>query len=256
MMLRYGIEIRKKAAILLRPQRLFWAIVTQSDSNSPNPGRIRCKVCGLTRAEDALALEELGVDFLGFNFWPGSKRYLSPDAAKPIIASLRKSVAVGIFVDHPAAEIHRIARLTGIRYAQLHGAEGWETLDALEIPVIKAIPSGQLDDLAGLEPDWSRHGCYAPEYLLVDSADGGRFGGTGKTFDWSLLGRRRYPTPLFLAGGLNAGNLEAALAAFRPHAVDLNSGVESAPGIKDPSQVRACLEVLRRHDALAKGSNA
>ncbi len=248
MMLRYGIEIKKKAGILPRPQRLFWPIVRQYDSNSPNPGPIRCKVCGLTRAEDALALEDLGVDFLGFNFWPGSKRYLPPEAAKPIIASLRKSVAVGIFVDHSAAEIHRIARLTGIRYAQLHGSEGWETLDALEIPVIKALPSRRLDDLGGLEPDWPRHGCYAPEYLLVDSSDGAKFGGTGKTFDWSLLERRKYPTPLFLAGGLKAGNLEAALSAYRPYAVDLNSGVESAPGIKETAEVRRCLEILRRHE--------
>jgi phosphoribosylanthranilate isomerase len=192
------------------------------------------------------ALEKLGVDYLGFNFWPGSKRYITPEQAYPLVSEINGPKVVGIFVDQTPAEIHRIARFTGIHYAQLHGKEDWDTLDALEIPVIKAIRADQLPDLGGLGSDWTRHACYAPEYLLIDSTHGTQFGGTGKTFDWTLLQNQPLPKPVFLAGGLNPSNLEAALKTYRPYAVDLNSGVETALGIKDPEKVRACLEILQK----------
>lgn len=210
---------------------------------------VRVKVCGITRAEDARALDALsvngrGIDYLGFNFWPGSKRFIAPEAAAPIIASLRRAVPVGIFVDHAPEEIARIAAITGIRMAQLHGREGWETLDALALPVIKAVPQTALETWGGLRDGWKAHVAHRPAHFLVDTATAAAFGGTGEVFDWSLLPGAGLPRPLFLAGGLGPHNVAAAARATHPFAVDLNSKVETAPGVKDVEAVAACLRAM------------
>jgi len=225
---------------------------------SASPQEIRVKVCGITRPEDARALDTLsvngrGIDYLGFNFWPGSKRYIAPEAAAPLIAALRHATPVGIFVDHTAEEINRIAALTGIKMAQLHGAEGWDILNEVDLPVIKAVPHTGLNDWGGLRPAWAEHPARPPEYFLVDTATASAFGGTGAAFDWNLLGTGgddALPRPFFLAGGLGPHNVAEAVAATRRfglHAVDLNSKVETppgAPGVKDIAAVEACLRVL------------
>ena len=210
--------------------------------------RVRVKVCGITRGEDARALDDLGVDYLGFNFWPGSKRYIAPEAAAPLIASLRHAVPVGVFVDHSPEEIARIATVTGIRMAQLHGREGWDVIERVELPVIKAVSQTHLGDWGGLRTGWDRFsGVDRPRHFLVDTAAGGAFGGTGQAFDWSLLEGAGLPRPIFLAGGIGPDNLEAAVRFTRPfglYAVDLNSRVETAPGVKDVEAVEECLRVL------------
>ncbi len=230
------------------------------------PRKILVKVCGITRAGDARALDALsvdgrGIDYLGFNFWPGSKRYIAPEAAAPLIAGLRHATPVGIFVDQAPEEIARVAALTGIRMAQLHGAEGWDILDAVDLPVIKAIPHTGLGDWGGLRPGWEAHAARPsqPDYFLVDTATASAFGGTGAAFDWALLGPQgapgtqgvqsdgALPRPFFLAGGLGPHNLAAAVAATRRfglHAVDLNSKVETAPGVKDVAAVERCLNAI------------
>src|SRR5690606_32656836 len=189
-----------------------------------SPERVRVKVCGITRAEDARALDDLGVDYLGFNFWPGSKRYIAPEAAAPLIASLRRAIPVGVFVDHSPEEIARIATITGIRTAQLHGHEGWDTVRRVELPMIKAVSQTHLGDWGGLRAEWDRHAAAdRPRHFLVDTAAGGAFGGTGQAFDWSLLGGAGLPRPVFLAGGIGPGNLADAVRATRPfglYAVD------------------------------------
>lgn len=206
---------------------------------------IRVKVCGITRAEDARALDELGVDYLGFNFWPGSKRFITPEAAAPIIASLRRAEPVGVFVDHAPEEIARIVALTGIRAAQLHGSEGWDVVARVGIPVIKAVPQTRIGDWGGLRPEWTlRSAPERPRQFLVDTAAGGSFGGTGAAFDWSLLEGAALPRPFFLAGGIGPANLAEAVRVARPFAVDLNSKVETAPGVKDVEAVRRCLAIL------------
>jgi phosphoribosylanthranilate isomerase len=204
------------------------------------------KVCGITRLEDALALEALGARWLGFNFWPGSKRHIAPELAAPIIARLVTAEPVGVFVNHSAAEINAIAKQTGIRWAQLHGSEGWDVLDEVELPVIKAIPQDRLADWGGLRSDWDAHAAKQPRYFLVDTKTEQGFGGTGAAFDWSLLKAEPLPKPFFLAGGIGPGNLAAAVAAVSPYAVDLNSKVESAPGVKDAGLARECFEALAR----------
>jgi phosphoribosylanthranilate isomerase len=205
--------------------------------------KIRMKVCGITRLEDALALDAHGVDYLGFNFWPGSKRYIAPEKAADIIAHLRHAEPVGVFVDHTPKDIAAIAAQTGIRAAQLHGSEGWDTLEKVTLPVIKAIPHTRISDWGGLLPEWSlRSG--QPRQFLVDTQAGNAFGGTGAAFDWSLLATNPFPRPFFLAGGIGSENIAAAVAACHPFAVDLNSKVETAPGVKDIRLVERCLEIL------------
>jgi phosphoribosylanthranilate isomerase len=210
--------------------------------NAPAP---LIKVCGITRLEDALALEALGARYLGFNFWPGSKRYIAPEAAAAIVAKLQGAEAVGVFVDHSAAEINAIAAKTGIRWAQLHGSEGWDVLDDVELPVIKAIPQDRIGDWGGLRAEWDAHAGSQPRYFLVDSKTEQGFGGTGAAFDWKLLASDPLPRPYFLAGGIGPGNLADAVRATNPYALDLNSKVESAPGVKDAGLVKRCLELLQ-----------
>lgn len=235
----------------------------------------RIKVCGIRDPGEAAALDALGVDWIGFNFHPASARYITPEAAAPIIRSLKRSVAVGVFVDADAARVKAVADRTGIRMAQLHGAENWDAIQGMPLPVIKALPHTRLADLGGLRdrirrtalpgaaavatqvPDSVEDAMAAAaangplEYLLIDTqvrpkpGDTG-FGGTGQVFDWSLLARHPLPLPYFLAGGLGPHNLETALAACSPFAVDLNSKVEIAPGRKDFSKIEACLAILGR----------
>jgi phosphoribosylanthranilate isomerase len=237
----------------------------------PSPTSISCKVkvCGIRDAAEAAALDAMGVDWLGFNFHPGSARYISPEDAAPIIAGLKRSVAVGVFVDAGADRIREVAATTGIRMAQLHGSEDWSAIreagaaGGAGLRIIKAVPHTALADLGGLRAGWPAGGVSpAPlEYLLVDTqvkapatgleagaaetaAGAGVFGGSGQAFDWTLLERHALPLPCFLAGGLGPHNLAEAVRACKPFAVDLNSKVETAPGRKDLAKVEACLGIL------------
>lgn len=219
---------------------------------APETPRVRAKVCGVTRAEDARALDVPGVDWLGFNFWPGSKRYIAPEKAAPVIAALRHAAPVGVFVNHSAEEINRIAALTGIRIAQLHGSEGWDVIDRVDLPVIKAIPQDRIDDWGGLRAEWDAHAGRQPRWFLVDTKTEAGFGGTGAAFDWTKLRGADFPVPFFLAGGIGPQNVAEATRVARPFAVDLNSKVETAPGVKDVEAVGRCLSIV---DAVA-GSGA
>jgi len=210
--------------------------------------RIRVKVCGITRLEDARALDALNVDYLGFNFSRQSKRFIEPAAAAIIISQLRHAVPVGVFVNSPPDQIQEITRETGIRISQLHGDENWDVIDRVSLPVIKAIPHTRLPDYGGLRDEWNKHENH-PEYFLVDTQSGAKFGGSGETFDWTLLRSHILPRPFFLAGGLGPENLAEALAATEPFAVDLNSRVESAPGIKDVERVKRCIAIVEKFQA-------
>ena len=208
------------------------------------PGPIRIKVCGITRKSDAEALDALGVDYLGFNFFAGSKRHVEPEAAAAMIAKLKRAQPVGVFVDEAPDRIAAVAAMTGICLVQLHGGEGWEILSALALPVIKALPHTRLRDFGGLKAGWDE--AAAPEFFLVDTGAVSGFGGSGKSFDWSLLKTHPLPRPFFLAGGLGPENLAPAIRRTRPYAVDLNSGLESAPGIKDIALAEKCLALVKR----------
>jgi phosphoribosylanthranilate isomerase len=220
----------------------------------PSPIPCRIKVCGITDASEAAALDALGIDWLGFNFHPGSPRFITPEDAAPIIGRLRRSVPVGVFVDADVSRVRACAAVSGIRMAQLHGGETWDMVAGMPLPVIKAVPHDRLADLGGIKPGLDIAADPAPlAYLLVDTqatpaasgAGGSGFGGTGQAFDWALLEKHPLPLPFLLAGGLGPHNLAAAVAAARPFAVDLNSKVETAPGRKDLAKVEACIAILK-----------
>jgi phosphoribosylanthranilate isomerase len=187
---------------------------------------VRVKICGITRLEDALAAAEAGADALGFNFWPQSKRFIEPRLAGEIIALLPPFVAaVGVFVDPTRDEALRAAEASGVQWLQLHGDESPEFCAALPLPVLKAIRVRHRASLDALDE-------YDVAGFLLDTDSPG-YGGSGETFDWSLAAEGARRAPIVLAGGLNAENVADAVRQVRPWAVDVASGVESAPGVKD-----------------------
>jgi phosphoribosylanthranilate isomerase len=199
---------------------------------------VRIKVCGVTRAEDALAAVRLGADALGFNFWPGSRRHLTSAAAREIIALLPPFVtSVGVFVNQPEGEMRAIAAETGIQVFQLHGDEPPELCARLPLPVVKAIPVDQVRSL-------SRLLSYEVSAFLLDTPSRG-YGGSGEPFDWSLAEGVSEVAPVILAGGLTPENVAAAIRAVRPYAVDVASGVESSPGVKDMGKMSRFVSAVR-----------
>ena len=195
-------------------------------------GPVLTKICGITRLEDALAAARLGADWLGFNFWPRSRRYLPPAAAAEIIRALPPGVTpVGVFVDPTAAELAEAVRASGVRAAQLHGDEPPALCAAAPVPVVKGIRVTDARSLAALA-------AYEVAGFLLDSATPG-YGGSGTVFDWSVAAEAAASVPLWLAGGLTPENVGEAVRRVRPHGVDVASGVESSPGVKDVALMEA-----------------
>jgi phosphoribosylanthranilate isomerase len=200
---------------------------------------VRVKICGVTRLEDALLAVRLGADALGFNFWPGSRRFLAPAAAREIVRRLPPLVtAVGVFVDPSRDEVLRAVAASGVQVAQLHGDEPPSLCSALPLPVVKAI---RVRDAASLEALAAYDGLAG---LLLDAPSPG-FGGSGATFDWTLAAAAAAARPVILAGGLGPANVAEAVRAVRPFAVDVASGVESAPGVKDGELMRRFIEAAK-----------
>ncbi len=192
----------------------------------------RVKICGITRGEDAELATTLGASAVGFVFWPRSPRFVEPSRARDIVRALPPFVTpVGVFVDQPAGHVKDVAAVVGLGAVQLHGNEDVGFCRALGRRVIKASSVEQATALAGYWP--------FEVTLLLDAVDAERRGGTGQTVDWSgaaaLAARRR----VILAGGLHPENVGDAIRQVRPFAVDVSSGVESAPGVKDESRLRA-----------------
>jgi phosphoribosylanthranilate isomerase len=191
----------------------------------------RLKVCGITRPEDAELAVEAGAWAVGFILWPGSKRFVEPAMAAGIARSVRRRVQlVGVFVNPTLDEVAHAADLMGLSHLQLHGDEGPSFCTAAAqrtgCRVIKALRIRSRADIADAER-------YHTDLHLLDSP------GNGRTWDWGLAGERRTRVPLIVAGGLTPENVGEAIAQARPWAVDVASGVESAPGVKDPAKVRA-----------------
>jgi len=200
--------------------------------------QVRIKICGITRAEDALEAVRLGADALGFNFFRSSKRYISPAAAAGIVARLRPFVTtVGVFVNQPEAELRAIAAESGIQVFQLHGDEPPDLCARLPLPVVKAIAVDQVKTLSSLLS-------YEVSAFLLDTPSRG-FGGSGVPFDWSLAEGVSEVAPVILAGGLTPENVAEAIRAVHPYAVDVASGVESAPGEKDPARMARFIDAAR-----------
>lgn len=199
----------------------------------------RVKVCGITRPEDAQLAAELGAWALGFVLWPGSKRAADPAVAAGIARALRRRVElVGVFVNPTLDEVAGAAESIGLTHLQLHGDEGpafcLEAGRRTGCKVIKAVRVGTGADLQDLER-------YRTDFHLLDTAVAGVRGGSGQAWDWGLVAERRSKVPAILSGGLTAGNVLDGIAAVHPWAVDVSSGVESAPGVKDPARLEAFL---------------
>jgi phosphoribosylanthranilate isomerase len=177
---------------------------------------------------------------LGFIFWPTSPRFIDPSQVESILAGVPAFVsAVGVFVDQPADFIADVARRLKLAAVQLHGHERIEDYQHLPQHLVKAVAVGGETEpasaIAGLAPAIT---------VLLDAHDPIKRGGTGRTIDWSLAARFAAARPVILSGGLTADNVRDAVDAVRPYAVDVSSGVESQPGIKDPAKLRAFFSAL------------
>jgi phosphoribosylanthranilate isomerase len=193
------------------------------------------KICGITRLDDALAAVDAGASAIGFVFWPKSPRFIDPYRARAIAAALPAFVTpVGLFVNQPREFVSGVASLVRLGAVQLHGDETPEFAASMAAPVIRALPVDQASA-------WP-----AGATLLLDAHDPLQRGGTGRTIDWTaaaaIAARRR----VLLAGGLTPGNVAAAIAQVQPFGIDVSSGVERAPGIKDHQRLKALFEAV--HD--------
>ncbi len=202
---------------------------------------MRVKICGLTRAEDAALAVELGADALGFIFWPKSPRATTIANVRAIGRSLPAFVTrVGVFVDASPDEVAATAADAGLDAVQLHGDEDVERYTAIDARVIKGLP---LDDDAAVERVIDLPAHVTP---LVDAADRERRGGTGRLADWARAARVSARRPIVLAGGLSADNVADAIRHVHPWAIDVSSGVEDAPGVKNAARLRQLFDVLAR----------
>ena len=199
------------------------------------------KICGITRADDALAAAAAGAGAIGFVFWPGSPRFVDPFRARTIVHALPPFITVvGVFVNQPLEYVNGVASLVRLGAAQLHGDETAGFASAITVPIIKAIPLGAADEARAAE--WP-----AATTLLLDVHDPAKRGGTGRTIDWVAAAAVAKERRILLAGGLTPDNVAAGVEQVRPFGIDVSSGVESAPGIKDHRRLRALFEAV--HDA-------
>jgi phosphoribosylanthranilate isomerase len=202
---------------------------------------MRVKICGLTQAEDAALAVELGADAVGFIFWPKSPRVTTIANVRAIGRALPGFVTrVGVFVNAPPDEVAATAAEAGLDPVQLHGDEDVAQYAGISARLIKGLP---LDDDAAVQRVIDLPAEVTP---LVDAADRDRRGGTGRLADWSRAARVASQRPIVLAGGLSADNVADAIRQVRPWAIDVSSGVEDAPGVKNAARLRQLFDVLAR----------
>jgi len=208
------------------------------------------KICGITRLEDAQQAVAHGATAIGFVFWPRSPRYVAPDRAAEIVRTLPSAViTVGVFVNEPVDRVRAIAATAGVGIVQLHGDEPPAYADAVGYPIFRSVT---LDDAVEASAAWP-----VGTRLLLDAADRDRRGGTGVQVDWSRAAAIAGQHPVILAGGLTPDNVAEAIGFVEPYGVDVSSGVESVPGIKDATKVARFLENARSafERGVGRGSN-
>lgn len=204
----------------------------------------------MTREKDVEAGIEAGLDALGFIFYEKSPRNVFPDFVRAVISKVPPFVdCVGVFVDRDREEVQEIIEYCGLSHAQLHGKESPKYCERVErfaspCHVIKAFRVSKDSRREDFSPyDELVHG------YLLDTYEKGNVGGTGNSFDWSIIQRLELQRPMILAGGLSPDNVESALCNVSPFGVDVNSGVEVEPGIKDHSLIKDFVQIVRRTDA-------
>ena len=199
---------------------------------------IRVKICGITRLEDALFAEKSGADALGFIFYKKSKRYIDPSKAAVIISKLNPFISnVGVFVNESADTINKIASQCGLTHVQLHGDETEEIAKRIDPIVIKAINFSE--NILNEIKKWQKY------QLLIDSGTREIPGGTGKTLPWDSLKNINIGNHFILAGGLTVKNVKQGIEVLKPMAVDVSSGVEIVPGIKDHNLVKQFIKIVK-----------
>lgn len=206
--------------------------------------RTNIKICGITNLEDARFVSGALADFIGFIFYPDSPRYIEPAKAGAIINWLEGPQKVGVFVNQPLDDVQSIASQTGLDYVQLHGKESAEYCDLMDKPVIKVFHISP-DTTAGELKTEIEPYIDSVEYLLFDTKLPGKWGGTGSSFDWDVLSDVGEMKPYFLSGGLHIENIRDAIKLVQPFAVDLSSGLEESPGLKDFSKIEDFFEEMR-----------
>ena len=201
---------------------------------------IPVKICGITRLTDAISAVKLGVSAIGFIFYEKSPRAITLNDAHAISEKLPASLArVGVFVNSPVEFIERSISNVPLDAIQLHGDEPPQFCDQFNLPVVKGI---QISDGKSLR-EMKR---FDVDGFLLDTASNGMYGGTGRTFDWSLLYEKMTEVPIILSGGLRPENVLSAVETVRPSAIDVNSGVESKPGVKDHEKIHRLVNQLSK----------
>ena len=224
------------------------------------------KICGITRLEDARFAVACGANALGFVFWPGSPRSIDPARAQVIAALLPPFVTpVGVFVNQPAGYVHAVAAAVGLGVVQLHGDESIDFATSLKRPVLKAMTLSY----AGSDPDPTLKPHVGSGFsrtleasddaaidrwpseimVLMDAHDPVRRGGTGRTIDWTRAASIAARRPIVLAGGLNPDNVADAIEGVRPFGIDVSSGVEAAPGVKDHERLKRLFDSIREAES-------
>ncbi len=204
----------------------------------------KIKICGIKTIQDALAAMEAGADMLGFNFYPKSPRCIDVGTCRDIMSRMqryRHILYVGVFVDAPTADIRATMRTCSLNLAQLHGDETPEMIQSLEGKAFKAF-RGIPENVSGFARE------EAPAFL-VDASVKGAYGGTGVAADWRGAAELAKQYPILLAGGLTPENVVQAVRQVRPWGVDVASGVESIPGVKDAARMKAFVKVVRSSES-------
>ena len=201
---------------------------------------VKVKICGICDSAAAQAAVEAGADLLGFHFC-SSERRVSPEEAKAIVEGLSvRPAVVGVFIDQEPAEVRQIAEFVGLDMLQLHGSEA-PGFDA-GVPVMKVLKIK--DDSVPDASAW-------PDPIMLDSWSIDQRGGTGRTWDWDLARELLETRKVFIAGGLEPGNVGKVVSRFKPYGVDVSSGVESSVRVKDPDKVRAFVHAVRLAEILS-----
>ena len=197
------------------------------------------KICGITQVEQALACAEMGIQWLGFNCYEPSSRYVSPAMIRSICQRLKDSIeTVGIFVNMERNQLLQIMQTTGLKRAQLHGEESVAYAHSLSCSWYKAFRISATFQPADLDQ-------YKNPLFLLDSSHRTLYGGTGTTFDWSIAQAVKDKGKLILAGGIRPENAVDAIRLIKPYALDIASGVESSPGIKDLQKVKQLIHQVQ-----------
>jgi phosphoribosylanthranilate isomerase len=200
---------------------------------------VKVKICGITNYEDAVAAMDMGADLLGFNFYPPSPRYLTPEDAAEIINRLPALIdTVGIFVNSSFEEIRRIMDICSLDWVQLHGDESPEfcmSLNSVDVKTMKALRVKEESDIKEAEK-------FFTDAILLDAFHSERYGGTGLTFDWNIVGH--IGKRVFLAGGINPDNAAEAVE-LGVYGIDVCSGVESEPGKKDHKKMKQLFDNIK-----------